>query len=228
MAGNSKNTNCVFTINFGDHDLLKDPTFVTQGWDYICFTNNDLQSNVWQMRKVDLDLEDRLAARYVYINSHLFLDDYDYTLLVGGQIRIDGNLNDFTDTYFNFNKLINGMEHPCRRCIYKEAEIIMREKIDTPERVFPQIKRYREEGFPVDFGLSACGIIGRKRDPKVDEFERMWWGEVSKGSHRDQLSFDYVRWKLKFDKIHWFEYKVIFGKYFSVYIRKTNRRIGGL
>jgi uncharacterized membrane protein len=219
--------NAVFTINFGDHDLLKEPV-KTQNWDYICFTNNDIQSKGWEIRKVETDLENRLAARWVYINSHLFLQDYDFTILVGGQIKIDGNLNNFVNTYFNLNKLINVMEHPCRKCIYKEAEIVMRENIDTVDRVFPQIQRYHSEGFPVDFGLSACGIIGRWRNPKVEEFEKAWWEEVKSGSHRDQLSFDYIRWKLKFDSIHWLPYDVLFGKYFSVYIRKTERRIGYL
>jgi hypothetical protein len=221
------NNKCIFTINFGDHDNLKEP-YVSNGWDYICFTNNDLKSDVWQIRKIDTSLPDHLAARFVYINSHLFLADYNFTILVGGQIRLDGNINEFTNQYFNFNRLINVMEHPCRTCIYKEAEIVMREKIDTVENVFPQIKRYREEGFPVDYGLSACGIIGRWRNPMVEKFEKMWWNEVKNGSFRDQLSFDYVRWKMNFQSIHWFRYGVLFEKYFSVYIRKTNRRIGGL
>jgi len=88
----------------------------------------------------------------------------------------------------------NMMKHPCRNCIYKEAEIVIKENIDKSGNAQLQMAKYKEKGFPEDFGLNACGIIGRWNNEKTAEFERLWWDEVLQGSYRDQLSFDYVRW----------------------------------
>jgi len=198
---------CIYTINFGNYDELREP-YKTPGWDYIAFTNNkDINPCGWTIVQVDLpDLPDHLRARYVYINSHLYVPEYDYSLMIGGQIRPAADLDEFADKFMDFSKDFNMMKHPCRTCIYKEAEIILREKIDTPENVNPQMDRYRAAGFPANYGLSACGIIGRRNNKFVSEFNEMWWGEVKNGSFRDQLSFDFVRWTLSFPVPHYFDY----------------------
>ena len=199
---------CVYTINFGKYDQMREP-FKTPGWDYIVFTNNkDIDFCGWEPRQVKFlyNLPNHLLARYVYINSHLFVPDYDYSLMIGGQIRPSGDLNEFAEQFMDFSQYFNMMKHPYRTSIYKEAEIILREHIDTPENVNPQMERYRNAGFPDNYGLSACGIIGRRNNKFVSEFNEMWWGEVSNGSYRDQLSFDFVRWTLAFPVPHYFDY----------------------
>jgi hypothetical protein len=216
----------VYTVNFGTHDLVREP-FKTEGWDYILFTNNDIKDTTWEVRKVELPIPDKYAARHVYINSHLFVPEYEYSVMIGGQIQLIGDIDGFIKDYYDLTKDINILRHPCRTCIYKESDIIIREKIDIPENVLPQMDRYKNAGFPQNYGLSACGIIGRKKTKAVADFERAWWQEVVRGSFRDQLSFDYIRWKQDFT-MNWVTYNVLFGKYFSVFIRGTNRRIGGL
>ena len=157
------------------------------------FTNrDDIKSDVWKVIKVTTPLPNYLAARYVYINSHLFVpEEYDYSLMVGGQVHILGDLN-LLD--IDFEADFNMMKHPCRTCIYQEAETIKKENIDKSLNFIPQMERYRAEGFPENFGLNACGIIGRKKGNANIIYERTWWHQVMTGSHRDQLSFDYVRW----------------------------------
>lgn len=74
----------LYTAIFGNHDKLKEPV-VTNGWEYILFTNNrELKSDIWDIRYVDcLKMEmtnkdgvklivDDLAksARNVKINYH--------------------------------------------------------------------------------------------------------------------------------------------------------------
>lgn len=183
---------CLYTIHFGGYDEPHEP-FVSEGWDYIMFTNRtDIKSDIWQIRHVTTPLPNYLAARYVYINSHLFVPpEYDFSLMIGGQIHVIGDLNNLD---IDYGADFNMMKHPCRTCIYKEAEVIERENIDKSGNYKAQIQRYRNEGFPEDYGLNACGIIGRHRLKRVEEFERLWWNNVLQGSYRDQLSFDYVRW----------------------------------
>ena len=183
---------CLYTIHFGSYDQPHEP-FISEGWDYLLFTNrDDIKSDVWKVIKVTTPLPDYLAARYVYINSHLFIPkEYDYSLMIGGQIHLIGDLNKLD---IDYDADFNMMAHPCRTCIYKEAEIIEKENIDPSGNYKAQIQKYRDEGFPEDYGLNACGIIGRKFGAGVRTFEKKWWHQVMIGSYRDQLSFDYIRW----------------------------------
>jgi len=218
---------CVFTINFDRYDAVREP-HITPGWDYIMFTNNEgIDFKGWTPVKVELpDLPNYLAARYVYINSHLFVPEYDYSLMIGGQIRPSDDLNVFADQFMDFSNDFNMMKHPCRTCIYKEAEIIIRERIDKPENVNPQMDRYRAAGFPENYGLSACGIIGRRNNKLVSEFNEMWWSEVMAGSYRDQLSFDFVRWTLAFPDPHYFDYSdTLHHGFFEIFQHGTGRKL---
>ena len=219
----------VFTINFGGYDPPRVP-YKTKGWDYICLTDNLDLGGDWELREIDIDYYlPHIAARYGYINSQKHLPDYDLTLMVGGQIKVDDDVNKFIARHCDLSKDINLMRHPCRTCIYDEARTVVKEKIDKAEHVDRQMAKYRDAGFPKNFGLSACGIIIRHNSDNIRRFEENWWREVQQGSYRDQLSFDFVRWKMG-DELtyHWFPYDVMFGRFFSVYFHGTERRIGGL
>lgn len=52
---------------------------------------------------------------------------------------------------------------------------------------------------PKHLGLAETGLMLRDHhDPKCEEVMKLWKSEVLKGSHRDQLSFNYACWKLGF------------------------------
>ena len=56
--------------------------------------------------------------------------------------------------------------------------------------------RYLDEGFPSEnFGLHETGVLVEKNNESVSEYNEKWWKEVRCNSVRDQLSFDYIRWK---------------------------------
>lgn len=61
--------------------------------------------------------------------------------------------------------------------------------------ILKQIKQYRKEGFPKNFGLYACGIMIRKNTSEIINFMELWYSEICKYSHRDQISFPYILWK---------------------------------
>lgn len=215
-----------YTISFGNYDKIREPV-VSEGWDYYCFTDNpDLKSEVWKPVVVDLNLPNYLAARYVYINSHLFLPEYEETLMIGGQVRIAGDLNKFiAGGNYKPEADINLLLHPCRTCIYKEAEIVVREGIDKSGRPEKQMARYRAEGMPENFGLFAHGVIFRKNLPGVAKHNELWWKEVMTGSHRDQLSFMFVLWKYKLVTCHGFPWNIIKSEYFSIYLHGQGDRL---
>ena len=115
------------------------------------------------------------------------------------------------------------------------AEIDRVQNIDKTGNYKPQMARYREYGFPEDYGLNACGIIGRKRGIGVQKFEYEWWHEVMTGSYRDQLSFDYIRWKLNTGvskqypiRVHNFAtpyWDLLHGDIFEIYKHGTDQKL---
>ena len=218
---------CIFTIHFGGYDEPHEP-FVSEGWDYIMFTNRkDVKSDVWKVVNVTSPLPNYLAARYVYINSHRFIPkEYEYSLMIGGQIHIIGDINNLDVDY---DADFSMMKHPCRTCIYQEAKTIENEDIDKSLNFIPQMERYREEGFPEEYGLNACGIIGRPNNDRTMQFEREWWHQVMTGSYRDQLSFDYVRWLFRDNpyNVHNFAtpyWDLLKGDIFAIFKHGTNKK----
>ena len=64
------------------------------------------------------------------------------------------------------------------------------------------MSRYRDEGFPRQFGLYETNVVLRKHnEPLVGKVDVDWWREIDSGSRRDQLSLTYVLWKDNADMI---------------------------
>jgi hypothetical protein len=151
----------------------------------------------WEIRDIDWHHEDpnRLAKR-PKIRPELFFPEVGYSLWVDGNVGL---------TYpFGIRRLIElylqdadmcVFRHHARSCIYQEAEACKVRRLDSPGLIDGQMARYREEGFPARFGLQELAVILRRHSEAVDDFDRRWWEEISRGSRRDQLSFQYVRWK---------------------------------
>ena len=46
------------------------------------------------------------------------------------------------------------------------------------------------------FGLVEAPVILRRHTAAIRALNEAWWAELVRGSRRDQLSFNYVAWKL--------------------------------
>ena len=42
----------IYTQIFGDYDYLERPQVVPKGFDFICFTDSEIKSDFWEVRKV--------------------------------------------------------------------------------------------------------------------------------------------------------------------------------
>ena len=190
----------VYTVEFGGHDPLREPQSINSGVDYIYITDQPLTSSTWQMRVVSPSFPDsRRSSRFYFDQSCLTFPSSTYTIMHGANSSLTADPIALIDTYLiTPNVDIAMFSHPHRDCIYDEAAAVIAMGKDTATNVNPQMDRYREEGFPTHFGLHACTLMLRRNTPSLLEFERQWWTEVSTGSFRDQLSFDYIRWKLNF------------------------------
>jgi hypothetical protein len=196
----------VYTAVFGGYEgLIPQPR--SGGVDYICFTDTPVRSKSWEVRVVEPDLVDptRNARKYKLL-PHQFLPDYGISLwidanyLLVGDIGklVDSKLSDVNMAVFDHAQTLSDP----RDSVYEEYQSIidMGKKIgsykDDPEVMTRQIERYRREGFPSDNGLIFTAALLRRHNERdvVRAMER-WWHEISIGSKRDQLSFNYAAWK---------------------------------
>ena len=188
---------CVLMMKGCDKKLvIHEPRRVTPGWDYICFTDNPrLKSKVWQFRKLSsTSLGPRKDSRRPKILNDEYLPEYDISIYVDSRFKVRINLDKFTRKYLK-DYDIAMMHSPKRQCVYAEAKLCRRLRLDS-KRVQKQVARYREEGVPERVGLTRCGLIVRKHhvDSQI-KFMEEWWSEYENESDRDTISFAYVFWK---------------------------------
>lgn len=212
------NKKVIYTCITGGYEKLVDPFVISPGYDYICFTDsNEIESKIWKIRPIPEklnDLSNVKKQRCIKINPHIFLPEYDLSVWVDGSIRLKMDINEYIEkTVKDENVYIPS--HPQRTCIYEEMNACIKQRKDTEEHINPQKEKYLSEGFPKDYGLVQSNIIIRRHnEPDCIKLMETWWDEVKNGSHRDQLSFDYARWKNEDVKILFLDKKICKSDYF--------------
>ena len=199
----------VYTAIIGKYDTLKDPEFITPYCDYVCFTDQDLTSDVWEIRKVIPLYEDntRTARKYKAL-PHRFLPEYHISIWVDGNIRIVGNAWDYVKKVLDGRLMVTHNHMDCydkRNCVYQEANAIFQlgqqnggKFKDNPIIIKSQMERYIADGYPSNNTLVfTCTVIRHHTHPEIERFNERWWQEMKYGSKRDQLSCNYSAWKTK-------------------------------
>jgi len=213
----------IFTAIIGNYDRLNEPVVYTPGWEYICFTDTpDLVSEVWTI--VDISdypalqgLDDIRKARYIKINFHKFIKA-EYSIWHDASMWIMCNLDEFWSNYYHNQFTI--LQHPDRDCAYNEVTACMRLRKDSNEVMTKQMNFYWKQGFPMNIGLAASGIILRKRNKHTIEFCENWFDEIRRHSTRDQLSFNYTAWYNEFN----FSYIPFYTIFSHFMLNKHNAR----
>jgi len=215
-----ENKKVIYTCITGGYDKLEDPKVISEGFDYICFTDIPFESEIWQMRSIPSELDylsNVKKQRNIKINPHKYLSEYDFSVWIDGSITIKGDVNLYIEKYCKEDDVsIYIPKHPARNCIYEESKAVIRLKKDTKENVNKQISIYAKEGFPKNYGLVQSGIIFRYHNNEdCIRLMEAWWKEVEQYSHRDQLSFNYVLWKNPDIKIVYLDKNLFNSEYFK-------------
>jgi hypothetical protein len=179
-----------WTVITGSYDDLKEPIKPNPSWDFVCFTNQDLKSDTWNIVRIEGENNRKLSRKYKIPN---LFPEYDISVFCDATFQLRKNLDIFA---LNKKEGIWLKRHPQRQCAYEEAEIVALKNLDKSEVIDKHILRYRAEGFPEQYGLWRCGIMVRNpKDEKITELCETWWKEVEAGTWRDQISFPYACWK---------------------------------
>lgn len=212
------NDKVVYTCITGDYDDLKEPEYISNGFDYICFTDNpqNLNCKIWKILPIPDEYKNLSSAkinRAIKINAHKFLANYNLSIYIDGNIELKDDLNTYLNTILDEN-VIYIPKHPTRDCIYDEVYACASAKKDTLENMQKQVCKYAKEGFPKHFGLTQNNIIIRYHNTKnCIALMNEWWNQVLNNSYRDQLSLFYCIWKTKI-KIKILDKKLYNTKYF--------------
>lgn len=167
------------------------------GVDYIAFTNSPyLKSDFWEIRQMDLWRSGRWTARKCKTSPEELLPEYDTWLWMDNEIYFTYDVKSLTEYHLGNNDLAVH-RHCDRNCMYEEVEATSRRNPlrDPIEMIKGQGEKYRIEGYPEQIGLYENGILFRKNNDRVQQFNKLWFKETAKWNTEDQLSMMYSVWK---------------------------------
>ena len=196
----------IYTAITANYDSLKQIRNQNPNFDLICFTDNQnlrYNSYNWNIYPIPTDLlsfSKIKQQRLLKILPHKYLTKYDISIWIDGNITIIGDMQKYIDS-LDLNKYsFYTKKHPSRDCLYEEAKAINRYGKENPVMLNMLVNRYKNENVPEHIGLHETSVIIRRHnDVKCKILGNMWAKELIENSHRDQMSFDYCRWKLGYE-----------------------------
>lgn len=188
----------LFTAIFGQYDTLKEPTVITPGWKYICYTDQPFKSRVWQIKKL-APIHPQFKAREIKIMFHHYIDDAE-SIWLDASFQINCNLDYWWKRHFIPD--ITCVRHPIRDDVYQEALICTQNGRKGVEGALEQVESYRGV-VPEHGGLIQSGLLMRKRSNFTIDLCEEWFEELCAHSLRDQISFAKVSLHKPINYITW-------------------------
>lgn len=198
----------VYTAIFGPEDRLREPRVLSPNIRFVCLTDQPFRSTAWEIKKIAPPVAGDMqrSNRFCKLFPNIFFPEHEYSIYIDGNmlVREDPSLlisEYLADANIAFFSHKNIVVSPID-CIYDEAELIfdlMKKgtRKDDPAIISAQMKFYHDEGYPAHNGLiSGMVIVRRHNAPDVVSAMGVWWKMLHDWSRRDQLSFNYVAWKL--------------------------------
>ena len=222
------NKKVIYTSVFGKTEEnnyhLHKPDVVLDGYDFVCFTDDEtFKSDFWQVKLVKPLYDDgaRNAKRYK-LKPHIYLSEYEISVWVDIEVKITKDIDYLVESSLKDSNLAILNHELCgrtvsgdlnvRKCVYEEAKFIQwlgdnnpkKQYKDNMDIIHTQVDRYRKDGYPENNGLARTTVVFRRHNESdVIKNSDALWEEMKYGSRRDQISFNYVSWKhnLKFNYI---------------------------
>ena len=179
-----------FTAVFDNYDTLKPARYPS-----LCFMDGRMGPvKGWEYRTVFSGRDPKWANRHCKILAHEHLDT-EYSIYHDGNIEMLIDPNEAVERWLKDTD-IAVFAHPSRDCIYDEAVECVKLQKASASAVDLHMARYRQEGYPAHDGLAACWVVIRRHTETIRQLNELWWEEYTRGAKRDQLSFNYVCWRL--------------------------------
>lgn len=152
----------------------------------------------WHVLPARFDHVDRrLRARHHKCCPHLLFPDAAATLWLDGSLTPKVPPSQVLERHGRHH--VATFDRVKRDCLYDEGVAMARKRRDEPALIHAQLARYRREGYPAHNGLCATTAVLRRNTSEAARFGDLWWEEIARGCNRDQVSANYVLWKLGMD-----------------------------
>lgn len=192
----------VITAACGKNAKIIDPPIKYANIDYIAFVYKEIKNiKCWDQRiaqnfSLDDKYRDRRNAKIYKIIPQMFLPEYDYWIWIDSTHSLIMNPKRIIGEYLN-NAEIGLWKHRFRDCVYSEALVLKKEKLDHIHLIDNQIEFYKAQNYPKNNGLYELNAFIRKNTQSIRNFNNTWWEHICKFSSRDQLSMPFVLNKYK-------------------------------
>ncbi len=225
------NRRAIYTAIFGSYDALKPLPFPNEGYDHICFTDNENIFNPnggWTIIPVilDPDLSPRKNARKYKILGHEYLQQYYLSIWLDATVSQRVPIDLFMAQCMENMPDMAVISHPNHTCLYEEAQVCKTTGRGLPAQIIKMEERYLEMKVPHNLSVIASGILVRKYNAAVIEMMEYWWQEVYDYSERDQISFSYIAWKFPHIKLNYLDFQETYKQYFHLAHHQGNYHSG--
>lgn len=191
----------IYSAMVGGYDEILQPKVVDDRFDFVLFTNEIMEDavGVWKIKPIKYYNKDNTrVCRYVKTHPTELLNDYEVSVWMDSNLQIQTSF--FYEKVIELDLsgvLISSMKHPTRNCIYEEAFAVMNMRVEYENVVVDWCHKLRNEKYPQNNGMYETGVMFRKHNAcLVHKTGDLWWECINNYSRRDQLSFNYVIWKI--------------------------------
>jgi len=184
----------VYTALFGRYDQLA-PAATIPGVRFVLFTDGPAVAGWECLRPFPTEATYRRENRKYKIRPHLLFPHAEWTLYHDANLPLTV---DPRKIVASCRGGLNLYRHPWRSCAYEEAKAVRGQASATG--LSTQLQRYRQAGFPANFGLYCGGFLIRNHE--ANEFNEAWWEEYQAGCCRDQVGLPYALWRASDVPVH--------------------------
>lgn len=193
----------VYSAAVGNYDIILRPKILDCRFEFFLFSNDPKAVDVgeWKIRRIPYyNANPTKVARWVKTHPEDLLPGYDASVWIDANVGLaDGFLYSRTIELLKDGTPISSMWHHERDCIYDEAAFVGFVGLDKEESILKWLQFLLSEKYPKHNGLHETNVVFRRHNDSVLVFNRLWWKFIEENSIRDQLSFDFLLWKLKLD-----------------------------
>lgn len=188
----------VYTVIVGESDNLKpiNKDYLSKA-DFYFFTDKPIAGTDYKTIGIKIETNTpRQQSRLYKMVPNRYFKDYDYHIYLDGSFELMESPDALINKYLKEHDLAV-FEHPYRFGLYEEADYCAFFKKELKDKINKQMEFIMSEGYPFGNGLTENGVILRRNNEKVREFNEFWFKHYTEFSTRDQLCFCYCAWKLK-------------------------------
>lgn len=180
----------LYTVILGGYDVVPPlPRSLVSGVDcYLVTDDPDIEvpaGSAWIKRVVTDIKHPHKDQRRLKLLFHELFPDYETVIYVDGHIVLRHALQHILPLHRGG---LTTVIHPVRSCVYTEGEACTKLNKAPEKLIQQQMEAYMAEGIPRNLGMYQTGFMIRSNTPEVRAFCEAWHLELTRFTHRDQLS----------------------------------------